>query len=318
MGEALDQAKQKLGLANGGAGGQGAKPPGGALAELEAAISTVENIDARELLQAKARLLRAEMDLKTREAEARGREYETGGRGKEPQNGDKKKDELVTNALVLIDKGVDPKVVAQYILASSSANPTVTFGAAQQQGITLTDILALFDRMNASKGTSPEMQALLAKLTDDVAALKARTMATGQPKDAMTLAKEQAEGIKALVGALVETGLVRPPGGGGESTGEPLDVIKEKNRHEERRIELGTEKEYKAGMVDAVGNLAEDIGRGAASQVLQRKEVPREKTGGVLETFECRECHATIYVTPETGDKVKCAKCGMVYERPKA
>jgi len=318
MGEALEQAKQKLGLADAGAGAQAAKPPAGALAELEAAINTVENIDARELLQAKARLLRAEMDLKTREAEARGREFQAGDRRKESGDGEKsKKDELVTNALVLIDKGVDPKVVAQYILASSSANPTVTFAGAQQPGITLTDILALFDRMNASKGTSPEMQTLLTKLSDDVIALKTRTMAVGAPKDALTQAREQAESIKTLITALIDSGLVKAPGAGGEPTGEPLEVIKEKNRHTEKLEEIKIDKEYKTGMVDAVGNLAEDIGAGAASQILQRKEVGKEKTGGVLQTFECTDCHSTIYITPETGEKVTCAKCGAIYERPK-
>ena len=217
--------------------------------------------------------------------------------------------EIGRTAKAMLDMGIPAAVVAQYLIGSSTPPYPLGYGGANQGGITFTDLLTFADRMNQNKPNS-ELAEILKTMREEIKAL--RPAAPPVPPDPIS----QVEQTLNLVQKFKDVGLI--PEATPQASGDSLEVVKERNRHEERKIELTTEKDYKMGMVDAVGNLAEDIGAGAGSQVLQRKEMPREKTGGVLETFECKDCHATIYVTPETGDKVKCAKCGMVYERPKA
>lgn len=281
--------------------------------ELEKALEDEDRDLAREIQRSRAQLLIAQRRALITQTGAKTDE----GAGAKKEGRD---DYLVTVATGFLDRGIDVKIVGQIIqyligvnqpFALAGVGALATPGVGTQQGITIQDMKTLFEMGRDSNRSDDSMKEILNKLTDKITALEAKSVLPPPAKGIIVVkpdgSMEEMEPGKPVI--------VQSPAP--SVAGESLEVIKEKNRHEERKIELQTEKDYKTGMIDAVGNLAEDIGAGAASQVLGRKEVPRDKTGGVLKTFECQECHATIYITPETGDKVKCAKCGTEYERPK-
>ncbi len=308
MAEVLDLINEKMGGATVNKE-KGGKDP---TRELEAAIALIENLEARETLQAKLREMRATLELRAREADARARQV-GGDNVKEGKPEPTLQEKVTATAVFLLEHGIDPKQVGDYLTGSRMTTPIALpgMGGTQQQGLTIADLTSIINLINQNK-PDDDLKAILKSLTDEVKTLKA---SSNVPVDPVTYAKQQMESIKTIISLMTESGLVKLPGGGGE--GVSLDVVKEQNRHGEKMEEIKIERDYKTGMVDAVGNIIEDVGRGASSQILQRKEVPREKTGGVLETFECQQCKATIYITPETGDRVKCAKCGKEYERPK-
>jgi hypothetical protein len=216
--------------------------------------------------------------------------------------------EIGTTAKYLLDMGIPPAVVASYLTSSSTPAIPIALGG-NQGGITIKDVFEIVDRLNANR-SNPELAKILETLTAKVEALE-RKPAPPEPPAKKSFIFVKADGTIEEIAA--DRPLILEPK---PATGEPIELVKEKNRHNEKMEEIKVDQEYKTGVVDALGNLAEDIGAGAASQVLGQKEGPKEKTGGVLETVQCSGCHATIYVTPET-DKVTCAKCGVVSERPK-
>lgn len=319
--DAAAEALHRLGVIQPGAGAGGKDP----IKEMEAFIASIEDITKRETLQAKLREIKADTELRAREAEERLRK---GGDKVNEREGAERwsvvdgkpiKDpdgeyESFAQAYKVAALGTQAAAVA----AAEKNNPLAFFEFLQKQGILggktdsfQADLAKRYldnidNQLKVALESKGKPDATIQELRNELASVREEARRAADPIELMTRSK-----------ALIENMRAAGIGVGGESTGEPLEVIKEKNRHEERKIELQTEKDYKTGMVDAVGNLAEDIGAGAASQVLQRKEVPKEKTGGVLETFACPKCQATIYVTPETG-RVKCASCGAEWDRPKA
>ncbi len=279
--------------------------------ELEKALEDEDRDLAREIQRSRAQLLIAQRRAIITQTGAKTDE----GAGAKKEGRD---DYLVTIATGFLDRGIDVKIVGQIIQYLIGANQPFPLGgvgalgatgAGTQQGITISDMKILFEMGRDSNRSDDSMKEILNKLTDKITALEAKSVLP-PPARGIIVVKPDGTIEEVEAGKPV---IVQPPAP--SVAGESLEVIKEKNRHAEKLEELKTERDYKTGMVDAVGNLAEDIGAGAASQVLH-KEAPREKTGGVLETVECSGCHATIYVTPET-DKVTCAKCGVVSERPK-
>lgn len=278
--------------------------------ELEKALDDEDRDLAREIQRSRAQLLIAQRRSLITQAGAKSEE----GAGARKEG---REDYLVTVATGLLDRGIDVKIVGQIIQYLIGVNQPFPLGAlgtpgpGTQQGITVQDMKTLFEMGRDSHRSDDSMREILNKLTDKITALEAKSV---NPPPARGIIVVKPDGTIEEVEAGKPV-IVQPPAPsvGGES----LEVIKEKNRHAEKLEELKTEKEYKTGMVDAVGNLAEDIGAGAASQVLQRKEVSKGKTGGVLDAFECPDCHTIGYASPETL-KVKCAKCGTELERPAA
>ncbi len=313
MGEALEKAKGNLGLNGTTKSVETEAPKPDALTDLENAIKQVENIEAKELLQSKARELRAQLELRAREAESRARQYDTTGRpAAEENNGDAKiraKQEMIGNSLVLLERGVDPDVVARYIIGSQGAAYPVNFGGGQQ-GLTINDIKTIVDMVKGSGGLDPQVAEVIRSLKEKVDSLK--PAGNNAPVNPIDAAMTGVKAINDLVNSFVEAGLVVRPGNGHE--GESIDEIREKNRHDERMVELDNDKDYKSNMADIASQIPERIGRGLAADMRHRGGQGGGK-GGVLDSFPCEKCGAKILVTPETGNRVKCGNCGMVYER---
>jgi len=146
-----------------------------------------------------------------------------------------------------------------------------------------------------------------------VEALKTLDELRGSDKT-LTEPKQQAEQTRVYYETLKSIGAIKEP----ETTsptyqGEPLEVIQEKHRHEEKLEELKTERVYKEKLGEVISDLPERVGRGIAGQITEEEE---EHSGG-LEYITCIEegCGTKIYITPETKATVTCPKCGSVYSR---
>lgn len=124
---------------------------------------------------------------------------------------------------------------------------------------------------------------------------------------------ESAKRVKELYTTFQGLGLIQT-GGGGES----IETLKEKHRHDEKMHELGTERNYKEGIVTALGDIVERAGRGAAHQYLEEGGA-EEPAGAKLDYFTCTEkleggqlCGATISMPPGA-PQFTCPKCNALY-----
>ena len=89
------------------------------------------------------------MELRTERAKEEVRRMKGGGHtGRDGDEADEKiksKKELIGNSLVLLEKGVDPDVVARYIIGSQGAGYAVNLGGGGQQGLTIADVKTIVE-----------------------------------------------------------------------------------------------------------------------------------------------------------------------------
>ena len=314
MGEALDKAKKNLGLKENPDGQAEKEPKPDAMTDLESAIASVGNIEAKELLQAKARELRAQLELRAREAESRARYVEKEGvDGRGGDGADEKikaKKDLISNALILLEKGLDPDVVGRYIIGSQGTQYPISLGGGGQQGLTLGDVKTIVDMVRGAGAADPQITATLNQLSETVKGLK--PVGATAPPDPVAMIKAQSAAITEMVNSLVEAGLVVRPGNSKE--GKSIEELKETNRHDEKMEELKTDKDYKSSIAETLADIPVNIGKGIAKQA-RESHGPPAKGQNKLESFPCGKCGAKILVTPETGETITCGNCGQVYKR---
>ncbi len=122
---------------------------------------------------------------------------------------------------------------------------------------------------------------------------------------------------KAIKEDLEASGFVSPslPGGSPENN---VEFVKEKNRHEEEMKKADADREYKLGLVGNLSNLEETIGKGIGHDIRERAKSrsqsgPSESDG--FEHLKCADCGTNITITPKTGERVPCPKCGAIWSR---
>ena len=324
MGQAQDLAKKSLGLnsqAKPGDSGAGKKPD--SMSELEAAIELVDNIEAKELLSAKARQVKADLELRASESEDKAHRYKgNGGNGGTGDHAEREKLrlELSANAMTLLEKGVDPHVVASYILGTSGPQIPISLGGAGGvQGFTVADVIALVDKVRGAGGVSPEVVALQKTIEEMRAELRTlKPTAPAAPVDAVTATTNSLESVNKLVDNLIKAGLVVKPGAAGTGSGEPVELVHERNRHEEEMEKVRETRHYHEGLVETLQDTTERIGEGLAQRVeggTGEKEAAVADSGSTRETFTCPDCKIKIPIFPETPDQVTCTKCGQIFKR---
>ncbi len=179
--------------------------------------------------------------------------------------------------------------------------------------------LKTLDELRGGNKPDPTIVAILTKLTDKITSLEEKSShQTAPPKSATDSIKE----LSGLVEGLVSLGVVQRPGTGKEAAaGEPIEVVKEKNRHEEKLKEIEIEKTHKEQMGTLLATIPERIGAGAASQILSggNESPPAAKTAQAVETFICphkdengKACGTKISVAPGT-DKFECPECHAIF-----
>lgn len=208
-----------------------------------------------------------------------------------------------------IESGGDPTTCAQVVAGIIPTPTATTMVSPQPTSITelVTALKALDDLRGSDRGLT-DLKQSFDKLADEI-----KRGGDRQPLDPVAFAKQQAEQIKATYDAMVTIGIIKEPVAT-TAEGKPLEVVQEENRHAEKMEELKTEKFYKEQLGATLAELPEKIGRGLGGQIIERGE---SKSGSSLEFITCQEegCGAKIFITPETGNRVECPKCGTSYTR---
>jgi len=287
---------------------------------LQEAIEAQDEELAVGLVRSAAQLRQAELDARTREINERNR-LQVGVapiQAKDP--GMEARKQINDQAVYLLSQGVDPKIVGQILLSSTAnvgPNPLIVSpSGGGQQGMTMADVLAILDRLEARKGDGngeiTRITAALDKLTERVERIteddRAGRYRSVEPIDPATNVKQQVELFKSMGEAMEQFGYVKVSN---QSAGENIESLKEKNRHDEELERLKTEREYKEKIGNTLAELPERIGKGISSQLMGVEE--EANTGG-LPTYPCT-CGHKIVIPPGAPETLTCGKCGAVYSK---
>jgi len=144
-----------------------------------------------------------------------------------------------------------------------------------------------------------------------------------RPIDPITFAKQQAEAVAAWHEAIQA---IIPKPGPVSDKGEPIEVVKERNRHDEKMEEIKGDLTYKRSLTDIATEIPERIGRGIAGRFAEEEESGARSSGASsssssgLEYIICAEetCGFKIQVPPNAGKEIECPKCGAVYTKQAA
>ncbi len=296
--------------------------PKDAISQLEETIAKVENTRARDLLSQQAKNLKASLELEEKETRKKIERIESGKEGTDVRNEAAEKEitraNITANALLLLDKGVPASVIGQYLIQSENAHIPIGLGnvGGQPQGLTMQDIVQIFNLAKAEKGTNPELTAILTKLTDKVSELEARVNnPQTQPQKKTWIIHP--DGTKEEVEA-GEPVVLRAPQN--NNTGATIDEIREKNRHDERMAEITNDKNYKEKVADTLAGLPEKIGAGLAGSLVDADKPaggqPAPAASSSVQYIKCEteNCGYNIPYAPSS-TKIVCPKCRTIYER---
>lgn len=232
--------------------------------------------------------------------------------GKRKEDEAKRREQLTTSAIALINSGMEPAQVGQMLMGLPVMQPGMP-GLPVAQGMTLKDVQTIVGWITERK-EADEIKSLIKDLSDKISVIERGGTAgkkdETKPIDPITFARQQAEAVKAWNEALRELMPKSPPTA---ERGEPIEVVKERNRHEEKMEEIKGDTKYKNELIKVASEIPERIGAGWAGQF--SSEDKGEPNSG-LEYIVCSEedCGARIYA-PADADNLTCPKCGAVYSR---
>lgn len=231
---------------------------------------------------------------------------------KKEEGEERKREKLMSSARSLIDSGMEPSQVGQMLLGLTPTNqPSVV-----TQGMSFKDVTEIINLVTEKKEVS-ELRSLIASLDKkiDEFARGGGGKTSKEPEarytDPVTYARQMADANKAYYEALKDIGMIRESGTV-TATGEPLEIVKERNRHDERLEELRAEREYKKEMTEIASGIPESVGRGIGGQI--RGEPGGNSGSSGLGHIICSDCGTRILTPPETTE-VKCPKCNAIYSR---
>jgi len=231
---------------------------------------------------------------------------------KKKQEEAEQREKLMDSARALIDSGLDPKQVGQMLLGLT---PTSTGGFPPAvQGMGFDEVMKMVTFIVGKKETD-ELKGIIASLDkrlDDLAkgGGAGGKIETPRPLSPMEYAKQQVE----YINALKELGLIKEPVITGPS-GEPLDIVKERNRHEERMEEVRGETDYKKTLGQTITEIPERIGRGIAGRISEEEEGGGGSHSSSLEYITCEGCGTRFPIPPNAGSQIECPKCQSVYTK---
>jgi hypothetical protein len=303
------------------------------IAEMEVMLAQETDVAKREYYNSKLREMKVESDLRARDNQARllgppvlaavkpsVKDGEVAVEEDEDEREAKKKarakKEMATIAMDLITRGVDPMVVSQY-LAGGIATPML--GGGQAQGLTIKDLISLMTFFQTQNKGNEAITALVQEMRNEIREMRLNPPHSGNggstpPAPAFHWVIHDGKVDKVEAGAPIFVDRPVPVPVSAPATSDPekaIEMEKEKNRHAEEMARLGTEQQYKEGMVGAVGNLIEGVGAGFGKEMLKAKPVA-STTGTATESFPCQKCGALV-VGPKGAPRIKCVKCGQEY-----
>lgn len=203
-----------------------------------------------------------------------------------------------------IDAGGDAKQCANMVAGLIPSQP----GASSPPVTSITELVTALKTLDELRSGDRGMSELKTSFDNLAAEIRQGGGKGNQPLDPVSFAKQQAEALKEWHKVITE--IAPPPSASGES----LEVVKEKNRHNEAMETIKDEREYKDNITEIAGSIPEKIGEGIASR--HKKGGAAADSGGGLDHMICTEkdCGTPIFYTPES-KTITCPKCGTVYDR---
>ncbi|MBA7693430.1 hypothetical protein ES703_102012 [subsurface metagenome] len=206
-----------------------------------------------------------------------------------------------------VEASGDPKKCAEMV---AGLIPSPTAPAAAPPATSITELIQALKTLDELRGSDKGLAELKQSFDNLAQELRGGNTNKKPLDDPITFAKQQAEALSAWHKVLQDITPAPPPV---SDQGEPLEVVKERNRHNERMEEVKADREYKGRITEIAADIPERIGRGIAGHIGEGESGGH--SGGELEYITCTEegCGAKIFITPESG-QLECPKCGTIYK----
>ena len=250
-----------------------------------------------------------------------------GGNGMDdPEQGAEKKVKVMNSAKALIDAGMDPADVGRMLLNMPPAVNTRQVDAQPTQGGNyVKDVVSIVDLV-VGKREDADIKALLVNMNKRLESIESGKTklrrrddddddGDGRSRryDPISQMKQQAEAVKMWQETLEGMGLSQKPG---SAASESIEMVKEKNRHEEQLLAVKSHAEYEAKLGETVASIPEKVGQGIGRLFLDGddEEEPAAKGSNapLMQHVKC-ECGQSITVPPGI-KQFTCPKCGSKYE----
>lgn len=232
---------------------------------------------------------------------------------------------LVDIAEGLLKRGLDQRVVGglvDYLLGTAQAPVVGLPGApAPAQGMSFTDMMAFYKIVQESSRTDPAIAAILDKLAQKLTDIETRIQHRDPPAKASVLvvkadgSVEEVEAGKPIV--------IQPKA---DTSGKPLEVVREENRHAEKMEEIKTEKEFKESVSQTLASVPESFAAGLGALASTQHPGARQQTppgtqegqrDNLQQQWNCKDCHTPIYFRlGETRIICPNPKCRAIWELP--
>lgn len=246
-----------------------------------------------------------------------------GGSGvvNQPEDPEAKRKELINQAVVLLNNGVDPKIVGQ-MLSGSTQIPLTVAAAPGGDGGAMGILKTLVDSLIANK-SSAEVEGLKVQLKalDDKIAATAKGAgdhdrpAPTPPPSSVQVVKEATGMVRDVYGAFADMGLIPS----GPPPGQSIENLKEEHRHKEKMEELAVDKEHKERLGDIAADFVPRIGEGYAKHMMEQAGEgggAGAPGAGGIEIAKCDnpKCGAPFAIPAEHGEIVFCGNCGQAHK----
>lgn len=322
---------------------------------LDELLAELDRQDLTEAKRVQLKLRITEMNTRIAESNARIRDLESGkvstttGATNKPQEDPaaKSQKDITANALVLMERGVSPDVVARYILAASTNQPGVVIpGGGAGGGFDMAGFASLVNTIKdlvkpSGDGGDPEMKLMVKTLAASMEALmkkdqdskdtllkdlllEVKNIKTGQPPAPATLPKAALFEHNPTTGKFEKVELgpgdmyimpIRPA-----STEKSVDQLREENRHAEEEAKSKLEEVKSAENRKLLGTVADSIVTvgstiaaslvGGGTDKTKSSDVPKSE----VTYFKCTnpKCNFDIPVSPGAW-RIQCPNCATAY-----
>lgn len=301
----------------------GEKPPGNSTdlkSTLEAELEGEDNELAKELQRSRAEEIIARRRVTIERMRTGQGSADTGG----VKSTERGKEWLTDVAQGLLERGLDPSVVGRtidYLLGNGQAPMVGLPGApAPAQGMTFTDMKEIFKMGQEANRSDPNITVILSKLTDKIQVLEEKVSAPPQRNSIWVVKPDgTAEEVEPGKPIVIQP---PPPPAAAANTGDSIEVVRERNRHDEKLEEIKIDKEHKQAIADTLRSIPDALAGGLADYAASRqggglpatRPVPKtaEAAQSGQQYYNCTECHTPIPIKPGEHE-IACPKCKTVF-----
>ena len=281
---------------------------------IEQALDMIDNLDAKEALKSKIRLMRAETEQRIRELDGQGKQRQTEENIHRPAdrwtviNGKPMKDpdgeyDTFLQAMKVCElerkeqgkeKGLLEVLLTSGLIGGKSNNDTFQLEMNKL-------MFGLITAMFTNQGKSPD-GAVTQALQRKIESLEKEAAESRDPAAA-------AARLSSTLDVFRQMGFIPPP----RDENISVDKLREDNRHAEEMRKLDAENEFKQSLGRAVESIPVSLGEGIGHAMSGKRDQPRPAQ--TSPNVQCPKCRTAFYVPAEM-TSIKCPQCGVVLDRP--